>query len=49
MKTISFSPAAEADIDEIRDDTADRWGADQADHLDVIQTLHQWHDAQWHL
>lgn len=31
MKPISFSPAAEADMEGIRDYTADRWGIDQAD------------------
>lgn len=31
MKAIAFSPVAEADISEIWDYTADRWGVDQAD------------------
>jgi toxin ParE1/3/4 len=31
MKALAFSPAAEADIDEIWDDSADNWGPDQAD------------------
>lgn len=31
MKTIAFSPAAEADMGEIWDYTANRWGPDQAD------------------
>lgn len=31
MKAIAFSPAAEADISEIWDYSADRWGLDQAD------------------
>ncbi|GHT88972.1 plasmid stabilization protein ParE [Betaproteobacteria bacterium] len=38
MKPIAFSPAAEADIGEIWDYTADRWGADQADsYTDAIR------------
>ena len=38
MKAIAFSPAAEADIDEIWDYSADRWGPDQADsYIDAIQ------------
>lgn len=38
MKAVSFSPAAAADIDDIWDYTADRWGADQADnYTDVIR------------
>ena len=31
MKVIAFSPAAKADIDEVWDYSADRWGPDQAD------------------
>lgn len=31
MKAIAFSPAAEADIDDIWDYSADNWGPDQAD------------------
>lgn len=38
MKAIAFSPAAEADIGEIWDYTANRWGADQADsYTDAIR------------
>lgn len=38
MKAIAFSPAAEADIDEIWDYSAERWGADQADsYTDAIR------------
>ena len=38
MKAIAFSPAAEADIGEIWDYSADRWGADQADsYTDTIR------------
>lgn len=38
MKAIAFSPAAAADIDEIWDYSADRWGADQADsYTDAIR------------
>lgn len=38
MKGIAFSPAAEADIGEIWNYSADRWGADQADgYIDAIQ------------
>lgn len=32
MKAIVFSPAAETDIHEIWDYSADNWGPDQADH-----------------
>lgn len=31
MKALTFSPAAEADIDAIWDYSADNWGPDQAD------------------
>ena len=31
MKAIAFSPAAETDIDDIWDYSADNWGPDQAD------------------
>lgn len=42
MKPISFSPAAEADIDGIWDYTADRWGIDQADsYTDAIRDVCQ--------
>ena len=38
MKTVAFSPAAEADIDEIWDYSADKWGSDQADgYTDMIR------------
>lgn len=38
MKAIAFSPAAEIDIGEIWDYTADRWGPDQADsYTDAIR------------
>ena len=38
MKVIAFSPAAEADIGEIWDYSADRWGPDQADsYTDTIR------------
>ena len=38
MKTVAFSPAAEADIEEIWDYSADKWGADQADsYTDAIR------------
>lgn len=38
MKAIAFSPAAEADISEIWDYSADRWGPDQADsYIDAIR------------
>lgn len=38
MKTIGFSPTAEADISEIWDYSADRWGLDQADnYIDAIR------------
>lgn len=38
MKSIGFSPAAEADINEIWDYSADRWGQDQADsYTDAIR------------
>lgn len=31
MKALAFSPAAQADLDEIWDYSADNWGPDQAD------------------
>jgi toxin ParE1/3/4 len=38
MKAIAFSPGAEADIGEIWDYSANRWGADQADsYTDAIR------------
>ncbi|ECH6754809.1 type II toxin-antitoxin system RelE/ParE family toxin [Salmonella enterica subsp. enterica serovar Poona] len=38
MKAVAFSPAAEADIGEIWDYSADRWGPDQADnYTDAIR------------
>ncbi len=38
MKALSFSPAAEADIDGIWNYSADNWGPDQADrYTDEIQ------------
>ncbi|MDO5691119.1 MAG: type II toxin-antitoxin system RelE/ParE family toxin [Pseudomonadota bacterium] len=38
MKAIAFSPAAQADIDEIWDYSAHRWGPDQADgYTDAIR------------
>lgn len=38
MKALAFSPAAEADIGEIWDYSADRWGPDQADsYIDAIR------------
>ena len=38
MKTIAFSPAAQADMGEIWDYSADRWGPDQADsYTDAIR------------
>ncbi|MFV0371348.1 MAG: type II toxin-antitoxin system RelE/ParE family toxin, partial [Azonexus sp.] len=38
MKTMAFSPAAEADIDETWDYSADKWGPDQADgYTDTIR------------
>lgn len=38
MKAIAFSPAAEDDISEIWDYSADRWGPDQADsYTDAIR------------
>ena len=38
MKAVAFSPAAEADIDEIWDYSATRWGSDQADdYIDAIR------------
>lgn len=38
MKTVAFSPAAEADIGEIWDYSADRWGPDQANnYIDAIR------------
>lgn len=38
MKSIAFSPAAEADIEGIWDYSADRWGLDQADiYADAIR------------
>lgn len=38
MKTIAFSPAAEDDIDEIWDYSAQRWGVEQADsYTDAIR------------
>lgn len=38
MKAIAFTPAAEADMDEIWDYSADRWGPDQADsYTDAIR------------
>lgn len=38
MKAVAFSPAAEADIDEIWDYSASRWGPDQADdYIDAIR------------
>ncbi len=38
MKAVAFSPAAEADIGEIWDYSAHRWGADQADrYIDDIR------------
>lgn len=39
MKALALSPAAEADIDQIWDYTAEIWGADQADaYTDRIRT-----------
>lgn len=38
MKAVAFSPAAEADLGEIWDYTADRWGPGQADsYTDAIR------------
>ncbi|BAO84626.1 MULTISPECIES: type II toxin-antitoxin system RelE/ParE family toxin [Comamonadaceae] len=38
MKAVAFSPAAQADIGEIWDYSADRWGPDQADnYIDAIR------------
>jgi toxin ParE1/3/4 len=38
VKAIAFSPAAETDIGEIWDYSADRWGTDQADsYTDAIR------------
>lgn len=38
MKAVVFSPAAETDIGEIWDYTADKWGPDQADsYTDAIR------------
>lgn len=38
MKALAFSPAAQADIGEIWDYSADNWGADQADrYVDDIR------------
>jgi toxin ParE1/3/4 len=38
MKVVAFSPAAQADISEIWDYSADRWGPDQADsYTDAIR------------
>lgn len=38
MKTIAFSPAAEADLNAIWDYSVDRWGCDQADsYTDAIR------------
>ena len=38
MKDVAFSPAAEADLDEIWDYSASRWGPDQADsYIDAIR------------
>ena len=38
MKAVAFSPAAEADLGEIWDYSADRWGPDQADdYIDAIR------------
>lgn len=38
MNAIAFSPAAEADIGEIWDYSAERWGSDQADsYIDAIR------------
>lgn len=38
MKAIAFSPAAEADIDDIWDYSAENWGPDQADrYIDEIR------------
>lgn len=38
MKAVAFTPAAQADMAEIWDYTADRWGIDQADdYLDDIR------------
>ena len=40
MKAIAFSPAAEADISEIWDYSANKWGADQADsYTDAIRDV----------
>ena len=40
MKAIAFSPAAEDDIGEIWDYSADRWGPDQADsYTDAIRDV----------
>jgi toxin ParE1/3/4 len=38
MKVVAFSPAAQVDIGEIWDYSADRWGPDQADdYTDAIR------------
>lgn len=38
MKALAFSPAAQADISDIWDYSADRWGPDQADsYTDAIR------------
>ena len=40
MKAIAFSPAAETDIDDIWDYSADNWGPDQADrYIDNIRDI----------
>jgi toxin ParE1/3/4 len=40
MKAVAFSPAAKADIGEIWDYSADRWGLDQADsYIDAIRDV----------
>ena len=40
MKAVAFSPAAEADLGEIWDYSADRWGPDQADdYIDAIRDV----------
>lgn len=38
MKVLAFSPAAQADLEEIWDYSADRWGPEQADsYIDAIR------------
>lgn len=49
MKSLVFSPAAQADIDGIWDYSADNWGPDQGSRLEIIRVLHSRMDVDQRL